>query len=89
MESEGPAVTKPGPEDTSHQKELYIQAKVYFFRNPAYVIFYSTLTIRNIPSILMETNYMCLPNFDMVIEVGIVFSFVHALRKGMHIRKIQ
>ncbi|KAG6429396.1 hypothetical protein SASPL_107447 [Salvia splendens] len=27
MESEGPAVTKPGPEDTSHQKELYIQAK--------------------------------------------------------------
>ncbi|XP_042053285.1 ADP-ribosylation factor GTPase-activating protein AGD4-like [Salvia splendens] len=27
MESECPAVTKPGPEDTSHQKELYIQAK--------------------------------------------------------------
>lgn len=45
MESEGPAVTKPGPEDTSHQKELYIQAKVYFFKNPAYVISYSILLL--------------------------------------------
>lgn len=43
MEREGPLVTKPSPNDVVHQKEMYIQAKVYFWRSSANFIFYSKL----------------------------------------------
>lgn len=35
IESEAPSVTKPSHNDEIHQKEAYIQAKVYFWKNSA------------------------------------------------------